>query len=109
MRTRYVWREGDMIEISVEHPGAKPKVQVMPDIGGYKSMADGSWISSRSQHREHLRRHNCIEIGNEMPQERKPIPMSRDKRIKVLREQLWNMTDRDANKILADLRSQIRR
>ena len=38
---------------------------VIPDIAGYKSMATGEWISSRSQHRDHLKRHGLIEIGNE--------------------------------------------
>ena len=38
---------------------------IMPDIKPYRSMADGSIITSRSKHREHLRAHNCIEIGNE--------------------------------------------
>lgn len=109
MRTRYVWRDGEMIEIAVATPGAEPKIQVVSDIGGYKSMADGSWISSRSQHREHLKRHNCFEVGNEMPKARQPITTSREQRIKRLREQLWNMTDRQADKILADLRSQQRR
>jgi len=109
MRTRYVWRDGEMIEIAVDTPGAEPKIQIVPDIGGYKSMADGSWISSRSQHREHLKRHNCFEVGNEMPKARQPITTNREQRIKRLREQLWNMTDRQADKILADLRSQTRR
>lgn len=38
---------------------------VMGDIAPYKSMIDGSTINSRSRHREHLRAHRCIEIGNE--------------------------------------------
>lgn len=38
---------------------------VMGDIQPYQSMIDGSTIQSRSQHREHLRQHGCIEIGNE--------------------------------------------
>lgn len=38
---------------------------VMPDIAGYQSMATGEWIGSRSTHREHLRQHRLIEIGNE--------------------------------------------
>ena len=109
MRTRYVWRDGEMIEIAVAHPGAEPKIHVVSDIGGYKSMADGSWISSRSQHREHLKRHNCFEVGNEMPKPRQTTLPSREVRIKRLREQLWNMTDKQANKILAELRSQARR
>lgn len=38
---------------------------VMPDIAGYKSMQTGEWIGSRSKHREHLKQHGLIEIGNE--------------------------------------------
>ncbi len=39
--------------------------QVMPDIQGYQSQATGEWISSRSQHRAHLKEHRLFEIGNE--------------------------------------------
>lgn len=39
---------------------------VMGDIQPYKSMIDGSQITSRSHHREHLKAHGCIEIGNEV-------------------------------------------
>lgn len=38
---------------------------IMKDIEGYKSMQTGEWISSRSHHREHLKQHRLIEIGNE--------------------------------------------
>lgn len=47
---------------------------VMNDIQGYKSMQTGEWISSRSHHREHLKQHRLIELGNEkipMPKEHK--------------------------------------
>jgi len=39
---------------------------IMGDIQPYKSMIDGSMITSRSKHREHLKAHNCIEVGNEI-------------------------------------------
>jgi len=39
---------------------------VAADIQPYQSMIDGSWITSRSRHNEHLKAHGCIEIGNEM-------------------------------------------
>lgn len=39
--------------------------QVMPDIKPYRSMIDGSVISSRSQHRAHLKQHGCVEVGND--------------------------------------------
>ncbi len=43
---------------------------VMGDIQPYRSTIDGSLISSRSRHREHLLAHNCIEVGNERPKPR---------------------------------------
>ena len=49
---------------------------VMSDIDGHISMADGSWISSRSKHRENLKRNHCIELGNDVPMERKPVQIS---------------------------------
>lgn len=38
---------------------------VAADMRPYQSMITGEMITSRSQHREHLRDHNCVEIGNE--------------------------------------------
>ena len=38
---------------------------VISDIQPYKSMQTGEMIGSRSTHREHLRKHKLIEIGNE--------------------------------------------
>lgn len=38
---------------------------VCNDIQPYRSMVTGEIISSRSRHREHLRDHGCIEVGNE--------------------------------------------
>ena len=50
---------------------------VVPDIEGHISMADGTWISSRSKHRENLKRNNCVEIGNDVPTQHKPIEFNR--------------------------------
>lgn len=38
---------------------------VMGDIQPYQSMITGEMINSRSQHKQHLKAHKCIEIGNE--------------------------------------------
>jgi hypothetical protein len=38
---------------------------VMPDIQPYRSQLDGSVVSSRSRHRDLLKAHGCIEVGNE--------------------------------------------
>ena len=55
----------------------KEAPMVVPDIEGHISMADGTWISSRSKHRENLKRNNCIEIGNDIPMEQKKPEFSR--------------------------------
>lgn len=38
---------------------------IMPDIQPYISMADGTLVEGRAQHREMLKRNNCVEVGNE--------------------------------------------
>jgi hypothetical protein len=50
---------------------------VIPDIAGHISMADGTWVSSRSKHRENLKRNNCVEIGDSVPMQQKTIEISR--------------------------------
>lgn len=44
---------------------SSPNYYIQDDIQPYRSAIDGTIITSRSQHRNHLREHNCIEIGNE--------------------------------------------
>ena len=103
MRKSWIYIEGVAIEKTVIAPKHH---YVMPDIQPYQSMADGSMITSRSKHREHLRAHNCFEVGNEK-MESKPVQVQ-DTRKEVLREQLANMTHSQANKILGQLRDDIR-
>jgi hypothetical protein len=50
---------------------------VMSDIEGHISMADGTWVSSRSKHRENLKRNGCIELGNDVPTQQKSHEFSR--------------------------------
>jgi hypothetical protein len=50
---------------------------VISDIQGHISMADGSWIDSRSKHRENLKRNGCIELGNDVPTQQKVHEISR--------------------------------
>lgn len=57
---------------------------IMPDISPYKSMATGEMIMGRRQHREHLRQHGLIEVGNE-----KPKPIKRQD--KSIRQDLINV------------------
>ena len=65
MRKRFVQRNGELVEVPLYYIPEPRSSLVMPDIKPYQSQIDGSTITSRSKHREHLRAHNCFEIGNE--------------------------------------------
>ncbi len=67
MRRRYVYLNGEAHEVTddyVQEPKAEGLL-VMGDIQPYQSMVDGRMIEGRRQHREHLRAHQLIEVGNE--------------------------------------------
>jgi hypothetical protein len=49
---------------------------VISDIEGHISMADGTWVDSRSKHRENLKRNGCIELGNDVPIQQKKHELS---------------------------------
>lgn len=51
--------------------------RIMSDIGGYVSQVDGSWIESRSKHRDHLKRHGMIELGNDLPKQQKSVEIDK--------------------------------
>lgn len=75
---------------------------VIRDIEPYRNMINGQMISSRSEHRELLRRHNCVEVGNERMQTKVVAPES-NRREKISR-QLGDMSDKQANQILKQLK-----
>tara|TARA_R100001129_G_scaffold2426_4_gene2495 strand:- start:149 stop:358 length:210 start_codon:yes stop_codon:yes gene_type:complete len=63
MKTTYIYQDGNLVEKS---KSAKANsVNIMRDIEPYQNMKDRGWITSRSQHREFLRKNNFVEIGNE--------------------------------------------
>jgi len=64
MKRSYIQIDGILYEKGTE-PEQPLAPLLMPDIGEYTSQIDGSRITSRSQHREHLKRHGCVEVGNE--------------------------------------------
>lgn len=76
MRKSYVQIDGVLYEKGTEPIRGPVGPMVMPDIKPYRSMIDGSIINSRSYHREHLRQHGCVEVGNDRSVlNAKPKPM----------------------------------
>lgn len=66
----YVERNGKWIpkdQAEPLHISTAAGYYVMDDLKPYKSMVDGRIITSRSEHRRHLKAAGCIEVGNEDP------------------------------------------
>ena len=61
---RYVQINGVLYERGKEPPPEGH--MVMDDIKPYQSQITGEMITSRSQHREHLKAHDCVEIGDQI-------------------------------------------
>ena len=78
MRRSFVQIKGVLVEKGKDYmPSPRADYHVMADIKPYRSMIDGRAINSRSTHREHLRAHGCVEVGNEtkyLQARDKPLP-----------------------------------
>ena len=66
---------------------------------------NGGIITSRSEHRELLKRHNCVEVGNEKMQTK--IAATPNNRRELISRQLGDMSDKQANKVLKQLKNGI--
>lgn len=64
MRKTFRFIDGEMVEITGDREPTRSH-QVMPDIAPYQSTVTGEMITSRSAHREHLKAHSLVEVGNE--------------------------------------------
>lgn len=76
-RRRFIQQpDGELVEVDRDYrPEPRAEYHVMGDITPYKSMIDGSMISSRSRHREHLKQHGCVEVGNDSSLQRQRGPL----------------------------------
>ena len=76
MRHRWVLdrNTGKLVPASEYYSGkAASGIAVIKDCEPFISMADGKTIiSSKSQYRDHLRQHGCVEVGNEPLRAKKP-------------------------------------
>lgn len=98
MKRTWVYIDGVAYEKGAEP--ASEGVMVMPDIEPYQSMIDGSMITSRSEHRAHLKQHGCVEVGNEAhtiarnAYKNLPDPTAQSRR-ELIRAQVDAMTHRE--------------
>lgn len=92
MKRSFIQIDGQLYEKGGEMSRLAP--DVMPDIAPYQSQINGEWITSRSQHREHLHKHGYEEVGNDSSlfQAPKGIPdCSPQKRKELIRSQIDSM------------------
>lgn len=66
-RYRYDPDTKEMVEITNTPGRSRSGPFIWKDLKPYQVVGPeyGKWITSRSQHREYLRKHNLIEVGNE--------------------------------------------
>lgn len=63
---------------------------VSSDITGYISQVDGSWIDSKSKHRDHLKRHGMVEVGNDVPMKQRDVSVGNaEQRKRAIAEQVY--------------------
>jgi hypothetical protein len=105
MKRTYVYIDGEFVERKKDDKGRYH--YVMPDITPYRSMIDGKMVTSRSEHRRHLKANNCEEVGNDDPAKhirREPENNTRLERIKHMVN--TRMTNEQADRILREIRQQ---
>lgn len=89
-RERYRWDRAQqkVVQVLDDSPATPQGPMVVKDIAPYKSMVTGEMIGGRRQHREHLRTHNMVEVGNEVVPIRKPTHPSVAPDLKAALQQL---------------------
>ena len=106
MKRTYIYIDGDFVERKKDAKGRYHYVQ--PDIQPYKSMIDGQMVTSRSQHRRHLKANNCIEVGNEDPSKHIRKERVVDTRLERLKWEVNNrLTNEQADRIMRKLRQDL--
>tara|TARA_R110000868_G_scaffold92457_2_gene256607 strand:- start:14827 stop:15189 length:363 start_codon:yes stop_codon:yes gene_type:complete len=89
-------REGGKLEDNFKSP------QIVKDIEPYRNMINGQMITSRSQHRNLLRDHNCVEIGNDTSHMDRPKPPPVSQRRESLHRMLGDVSDKQIRQIVTN-------
>ena len=101
MRKTYIQINGKLVE---KKRLGKPGIQIIPDIEPYQSMITGERIRSRSHHRQHLKDHGCVEVGNDAGQHFHAYEGLHDKldakRHEVIKAQFADMPHSDFKKLV---------
>ena len=106
MKRTYVYIDGEFVERTKDAKGRYH--YVIPDITPYKSMIDGKMVTSRSEHRRHLKANNCIEVGNDDPAKHIRQERPSNERLERLKHEVnKRMTNEQADRIIRQLRQNL--
>ena len=106
MKRTYVYIDGEFVERTKDAKGRYH--YVIPDITPYKSMIDGKMVTSRSEHRRHLKANNCIEVGNDDPAKHIRQERPSNERLERLKYEVnKRMTNEQADRIIRQLRQNL--
>ena len=90
MRRRYVQIDGELVEVTEDYRNIRPanaSHNIIPEITPYKSMVTGEMVQGRRQHREHLKQHNVVEVGDQTHTMKafgpRPLPGLKERLIEV--------------------------
>ncbi len=65
MRTRYVMRDGKLVEVKAAKPGAHNIIRDSYSSNPVLSPVDGTLLDSRAKLRDHNARNGCVDVGND--------------------------------------------
>lgn len=74
--------------------------QVVRDLQPYRSMIDGTVIDGRKRHRDHLRAHGCVEVGNDTTHLKARTPIAPTSLKPLLHSLLADCSDRDVQRMI---------
>jgi hypothetical protein len=63
-RQSYIQIDGQLVDKNEYQARPEAGFFILEDLKAYRSMVTGEMIEGRASHREHLRRHNVVEIGD---------------------------------------------
>ncbi len=74
--------------------------EVIRDINPYRSMVTGEMITSRSKHRDHLRAHGVVEVGNDTSHMKQAPEPTKQSRKPILASLLADKSDRQISQMI---------
>jgi hypothetical protein len=84
----YVMRDGNLVEKNRDSWTDAPQV-ISDTMEPTRHMADGRMYTSKRKFRQATKDAGCVELGNEAPIMKRPVPLDRQKRREDIKRAKW--------------------